>query len=430
MSRLTQPLALHIIERMGSAGQPPVWGIFHVNSGNEELLSIIEEEYFKKNLKLGSSFKLVQGYYGGGKTHFLYCIKELSWKYNFITSIIELSPKECPFDDPLKVYKAVARNLQLPINLESQEAQDLYSSPLAMSVTGIGELLRSIIDDKVRKLGDGGKVLSWLHTTVRRYPVESLSFRRALIKFCEAYMEEDHEIEEIAESWLMGEKIPIQRLKDSIGINEVIDKGNAFVMLRTLTQMSLALGFQGTTIMFDEVDRNLSLSPKRKQELGDNLRQLIDQCGKERFRSTFILYAVPPEFIRDIVPEYPALAQRLLPPLPQIVKRSPNSVIIDLEALDIQPYDLLMKIGEKITNVYSVAYNVKFEPGMITRLLTSVVSHILNTTFDINHRRLFVRCWIQVLHQIRDGGVSTTTISIEELLQSLIKSMNMDFEEQ
>ena len=35
---------------------------------------VLENEYFNSILKQGSSFKLVQGYFGGGKTHFLLMI--------------------------------------------------------------------------------------------------------------------------------------------------------------------------------------------------------------------------------------------------------------------------------------------------------------------------------------------------------------------
>ena len=39
------------------------------------------------------------------------------------------------------------------------------------------------------------------------------------------------------------------------GVYEVIDKSNGFTMLRCLTQMVVALGFPGTALLFDEVDR-------------------------------------------------------------------------------------------------------------------------------------------------------------------------------
>jgi hypothetical protein len=66
-------LARDILARVGEAGQPPEVGIEHLNIGNESLLKVLEQEYIGPiaHDHRGSTFKLVQAYFGGGKTHFL-----------------------------------------------------------------------------------------------------------------------------------------------------------------------------------------------------------------------------------------------------------------------------------------------------------------------------------------------------------------------
>ena len=95
---LQPELARHIIQRVGESGQPPEQGITYLNVGNDSYLRILDEEYLArlKHNPRGSSFKLVQGYYGGGKTHFLYCVRDLAWTHGFLTSLVNLSPRECP----------------------------------------------------------------------------------------------------------------------------------------------------------------------------------------------------------------------------------------------------------------------------------------------------------------------------------------------
>jgi hypothetical protein len=116
MNDLTQPIARHIISRMGEAGQPPEFGIRFVNVGNENLLEILALDYLDRLLSgaRGSAFKLVQGYYGGGKTHFLHCVRDLAWQRGFLTAVVNLSPSECPYEDPYRVYKAVVTALTTP----------------------------------------------------------------------------------------------------------------------------------------------------------------------------------------------------------------------------------------------------------------------------------------------------------------------------
>ena len=120
---LTPELAGHILQRVGESGQPPEQGISHLNVGNHTYLDILDREYLQrlKHNPRGSSFKLVQGYYGGGKTHFLYCVRDLAWKHGFLTSVVNLSPKECPYDDPVKVYSSVASTLASPPGEEGAE---------------------------------------------------------------------------------------------------------------------------------------------------------------------------------------------------------------------------------------------------------------------------------------------------------------------
>ena len=85
---LTPRLAQHILQRVGEAGQPPEWGLSFLNVGNQHYLDILASEYLDRLLdgNRGSAFKLVQGYYGGGKTHFLHCLRDLAWMRGFLCS--------------------------------------------------------------------------------------------------------------------------------------------------------------------------------------------------------------------------------------------------------------------------------------------------------------------------------------------------------
>ena len=157
---LDSNLANHIIQRLAEGGQPPELGIQHINVGNESYLRILEDEYFKRILKGGSSFKLVEGYFGGGKTHFLFCVRELAWLHGFATSLVELSPQECPYDNSLRVYQAVVRGLAL-----APGEGELSPNP------GLSELLTNFADDLVEENGKD-MALDYLKRTLRRVTCE------------------------------------------------------------------------------------------------------------------------------------------------------------------------------------------------------------------------------------------------------------------
>jgi hypothetical protein len=413
---LSSRVARHIVQRLGEGGQPPEYGVRHINVGNETYLRVLEHEYFEHQLQSGASFKLVQGYFGGGKTHFLYCVRELAWDRGFATAVVELSPSECPYDDSFKVYRAVARRI-------SRKPVD----PLAGPNYGLPDLLRNLVDDKIDELLDNPdsgvddrdeaceSVDQWLSRTVARTSCESHSFRSAVVNFCKNYLEGNFDAEQKIGAWLLGEPIPKKEVRD-FGIYEKLDKSNGFTMLRCLTQMIVGLGLPGTVLLFDEVDRNLSVSAQRSQVIGDNLRQVIDLCGRHQLPNTLFMYAVPPEFLRNIVPDYPALYQRLRSPVSLSVK-SPQAVLIDLEELDLEPVELLAEIGKRILEVFQVARDCDFDDDEQHANARSLASACVNSYFEVNHRRLFVKTWVDYLyHQLVDGEMRLNEDDASELV--------------
>jgi hypothetical protein len=373
---------------------------------------------------MGASFKLVQGYFGGGKTHFLYCVRELAWERGFATAVVELSPAECPYDDSFRVYCAVARRIALRPR----------TAPGAPSY-GLADLLRNLVDDRVDQAlqaGGGAReglerardtVDQWLAMTVSRTPCESHSFRQALVGFARAYLQSDFAREQKLEAWLLGEAIPVQELRDC-GVYEQLGKANGFTMLRCLTQMIVGLGLPGTVLLFDEVDRNMSVSVKRSQIIGDNLRQVIDLCGRHQLPNTLFMYAVPPEFMRNIVPDYPALYQRLKSPVPLSV-RSPQAVLIDLDRLDLEPVEMLSQLGERITEVFESARACQLDIDLQHANARALAKACASSYFEVNHRRLFVKSWVDFLyHQLVDGEVALSDHDASTLVLRGYEALN------
>lgn len=411
--------ASHILQRLGESGQPPEYGVEHINVGNESYLNVLEHEYFGRLLDGGASFKLVQGYFGGGKTHFLYCVRDMAWRHGFAVSVVELSPTECPYDDTLKVYASVARRLAAGSDGPGQPPR-----------YGISDLLRDVVDrrlaqteDELREQGVARpgyearqQVQRWLRREVARTPCESVSYRKAVVEFALAWLHEDFEAEQRLEAWLRAEPIPKGEVSEW-GVYETMSRANGFLMLRSLTQMMRGVGFAGTALLFDEVDRNLSVSAKRSQAIGDNLRQVIDLCGRHQLPNTLFMYAVPPEFMRTIVPDYPALYQRLKTPVPLSV-RSPQAVLIDLEQLDLPPKELLATVGEKLVPIFNASRGVSLGLERQRQNAEMLAGACVNTQFEVNHRRLFVKTFVDFLQtQMVDGEID---VDIDEAIDLVL----------
>ena len=414
-------VASHIIQRLGEGGQPPEFGLSRINVGNESYLNVLEHEYFETLLKQGSSFKLVQGYFGGGKTHFLHCVRELAWKHGFVSSIVELSPAECPYDDSLKVYQNVASHLMM-------KPDSITDAPQL----GICNIIRRVIDQKLEQSTSSDpleEVRKWIQIKLSRAWCESHSCRQAIVQFAIASLDNDFRAEQILEAWLLGENIVIPELKN-YGVYEQISKSNGFTMMRSLLQMIVALGLPGTVLLFDEVDRNLSVSAKRSHIIGDNLRQVVDLCGRHQLPHTLFMYAVPPEFMRTVVPDYPALYQRLKSPVP-LSARSPQAVLIDLEKLDLDPEELLTELGIRLVDVFEDARDIALNHALQGQNAATLAKTCAEAVFEVNHRRLFVKTWVDFLYaQLADGESRLTEEQAKEMLWSGQQTITEDTDQE
>ncbi|MBI5487021.1 MAG: DUF2791 family P-loop domain-containing protein [Deltaproteobacteria bacterium] len=408
-------LALQILRRMGEAGQPPEQGIRFVNVGNESYLRVIEEEYLRLLLgeARGSSFKLVQGYFGAGKTHFLYCVRDVAWRQGFLTALVGLSSAECPFDRRLAVYQAVAARLSLPPAAEGEEP-----------VRGLPAVLRALVEERAAQLGKDA-LAGWVRDSYERANVEWHPFRRAAAAFLRAAAAET-DPDPALEAWLLGEPVPPSALRDH-GVFDAPAESNAFGMLRSLLQTVVHLGHPGTVLLFDEMDRTLSLGRRRTRELGDNLRQLIDLCSLSELPATLFLYAVPPEFLTQVVPEYPALQQRLQAPVP-LSRQSPKAPLIDLERMDLDPEPFLVELGERLLAVEEAAYGeppAEADRENLRRMAAAVVENLL----DVSHRRFFVKAFIGHLDSRRGdpkGRLLLGAARLKEILRHTSEALATD----
>jgi len=299
--------------------------------------------------------------------------------------VVGLSPDECPFDDPIRIYRAIAGELSWPPR-----------DPLVAPARGIETALRTALDERIESAGEA-EVRHWVDTDLRRTTVDSPSFRSAVVGFFRALLDGNAVQEDLLGAYLRGEEMTLTDMRPS-GVRELLSRESGFRFLRSLCQTVQAIGAPGLLLCFDELDRNLSLPPRRRRAVADNLRQLIDLCGREALPGLLCLYAVPPEFMRNVVVEYPALQQRLEGPS-GLSERSPQAALIDLEKLDLPPIELLSAIGERLLVIFETARAKGLDSKLQTENLRVLAQEILAGSFEVAHRRAYVKAAVDLLHQ-------------------------------
>jgi hypothetical protein len=388
---LTQPLARHIIEVLGSSGTPPSKGIKYFNVGNLSLLNALDDFYLSSYLQQGgATYKMVVGDYGSGKSHFLYCLRDLAWERGFAVVKVDLSPVETPYNDQRLVYQAVAQNIYW------HEADDSIVDEKGLTRFLKGSLLRLVGDElSLHRLTDHD--YRALVERIAGAKIDSIAYKAAILAYFKALIQEEEDLLECLSRWLLGKPTSPEdtKLLRQVGVTGKITRSSAFRMLRSLAQTVRLLSYHGLILLFDEVDRMSSIGGQAERLATDNLREVIDRC-RDELPGTMFVYAVPPQFINDIVPRYPALQQRIRTP-GRFSRINHFSPLISLEQLDLAEDELMLAIGEKLIPIYESAFAIELNQDIQFGNAAILANVARDIYLDVSHRRLFVKSFVTEL---------------------------------
>jgi hypothetical protein len=227
-------------------------------------------------------------------------------------------------------------------------------------------------------------------------------------------IERDDGLVALMSAFLRGEDVGADELRP-LDIRETLSPRTGFRFLRSLTQVARALGLPGVVLLFDEMDRVLALPLKRRKAVGDTVRQVIDQCGQATLPGVLWVYAVPPEFMTNVVPEYPALEQRLRG-ISRFGALSPQSPLIDLDHLPVATPELLAGIGRRLVEVYEVAHGAALDRAIIDDNVARLAHEMAERQLESGGRRDFVKRVVDLLYaQHRGGQRSLAAPEVERL---------------
>ena len=398
--KLSVSVANEILDRMGSLGLPPERGIEYVTVGFEEPLSILNEIYLKPiaSGERGSAFKVIKGSFGSGKTHFLTCLRNLAWKSGFASVLTELSLTGCRFGRNEDVYKTIAEKVTAP-------PEDEFLFP---EIVGIGPVIRNWAYSI-----DESEHADFLRR-IKMARFENINFRHVFAAYCRALWEDNEDLADMCESWLCGSQVKNLKL-GSLVIRECLNESSASSMIYSLVRALRMCGYPGIVLLFDEVDRAVAGGERERRSLADNMRQYTDRCSSQ-YPGMFWAFAVPPEFLTDVISKYPALQQRLNSPKP-FSRACPQVPTIDASSSSLSESELLSAIGRKILEVAKTAWDWNYDESIQADNLSRLVDAYLNESFDAGQRRNFVRRWIAVLntqHFEGEGCAEIDSVSIFE----------------
>jgi hypothetical protein len=347
-------LEIQIIESLRK-GIPPQIGVEKYSVGNEKLIEGIKKYHLSSIDEIGK-MRFISGSWGGGKTHLFRLIRDIAFQENCAVSNVELTVDSAPLNKFEQVFYSIVRNISTPTYYQKSQFSD---------VAPIGTL----IEESLYALG-GSKIEPESEITYEQYSkaVEKLmankgidiDFKKMIQHYWQTYLPDSPNkavVEQVREEilqWFAGEGT-ISTFRKRFGVNKMVSRQNAKLMLQSLAQFVKLAGYKGLVILFDEAEQSYSIM--RKSALRDahnNLLSLINNI--QTIPGIFMIYATTPDFYTDPkhgIVIYGALASRIGKP----EDKPPDAldVIWNLDAVVTELKDY-QKAARKIRNIYIEAY--------------------------------------------------------------------------
>lgn len=333
------------------AGVVPRVGQHHIQVGRiREIETLVDD--IKNIADGGSTFRLVVGEYGAGKTFFLNLVRSVALEMKLITINADLNP-----DRRLHATGGQARSLYA----ELMRNMSTRTKPDGGAMVGVVE--RFIANAKSEALTQNQPVENIIHAKLDsiKEMVNGFDFADVIAAYYKGYEEGNEELKSDAIRWLRGEFTAKTDARKALNVRTIIDDSSFYDQLKLFARFVRLAGYGGLLVTLDEMVNlyKLSNTQARNANYEQILRILNDSLQGHCEGIGFILGGTP-EFLADGrkgLYSYPALQSRLSAnsfAKPGLVDYS--GPVVKLSSLTPEDFYVLL---QKIRDVYSSGRNAE-----------------------------------------------------------------------
>lgn len=412
--------AVRIVEALRN-GTPPQRGVEAYSVGLDKLVGGVRQFHLAGIADRGL-MRFVSGSWGAGKTHFFRVLRDVGVDANCLVSNVQLNVNEAPLNKFEKVFHAIVRSIQTPrqhqagAQPQAEPFAEVLSEGMAFLATGVHAPPETVTHDTVS--GATAKLMSDRSIDI--------DFKRLVERYWSTYLSDGADqvaIEGVRADimqWFAGEGT-IGHYRKTYGVNKMVARENAKLMLQSLAGFVRLAGYAGLLILFDEAEQSYSVM--RKSALKDaqnNLLALINDI--ENLRGLFLIYATTPDFYTDPkhgIVTYGALAQRIGAPEdhpPRALEKVWNLDAIEPALGDYQA------AGRKIRDIYLAAYGGSGGTLDEDKALDTFVNELHGThpsMSGVRFWRVLVTALIARCDDLQSGEARPTTTIYRDVMERL-----------
>jgi hypothetical protein len=272
------------------AGVAPRTGLQHIQVGR-----VREVEALLKDIERiadgGSSFRLIIGEFGSGKSFFLQLIRSIAMEKGLVTLHADLSP-----DRRLHATGGQARNLyaELMHNLSTRTKQD-------------GNALTSVVErfiTEARRQADSSGVtvesaienrLSHLSELVGGY-----DFAKVISAYWQGHEQDNEQLKIDAVRWLRGEFTTKTDARKALGVRTIVDDASVYDHFKLMSLFVRQAGYSGLLINLDEMVNLYKLSNKKARLSNyEQILRMLNDCLQGSAEYIGFLLGGTPDFLLD-----------------------------------------------------------------------------------------------------------------------------------
>jgi hypothetical protein len=254
----------------------------------------------------GSTFRLIIGEYGAGKTFFLNLVRAIALEKKLVTVNADLNP-----DRRLHASGGQARSLyaELTKNVATRTRPDGGALPAVVE--------KFIAEAKAESKGSNVPVENVIRGKLQRVTemVNGYDFADVISVYCRAFDQGNEQLKSDAIRWLRGEFTTKTDARNALGVRTIVDDASVYDQLKLLGRFVRLAGYSGLLVCLDELVNlyKLANTQARQSNYEQILRILNDSLQGSAEGLGFVLGGTP-EFLLDTrrgLYSYPALQSRL-----------------------------------------------------------------------------------------------------------------------
>lgn len=254
----------------------------------------------------GSTFRIVVGEYGSGKTFFLNLVRSVALEKKLVVASADLNP-----DRRLHASGGQARSLyaELMRNVATR------TRPEGGALGGVVEKFIATAQAEAKQDGIESEVVIRRKLDHLTELVNGYDFADVIAAYCRGVEKDNEELKANAVRWLRGEFMTKTDARQALGVRSIVDDGAVYDQLKLMARFVRLAGFSGLLVNLDELVNLYKLANKQARDSNYEqiLRILNDSLQGNTEGLGFILGGTP-EFVLDArrgLYSYQALATRL-----------------------------------------------------------------------------------------------------------------------